>query len=517
MAAGTEGSSELILDKKYSLVDNSPITSTENSYVVEYANTAYTVYFTKLPVVTITTKYAIVDAPSVYATFTMSEANGTITSSNLGIEVRGGNSQNYPKKSYELSFWADTVGNTNRDMQLLGMRTDNKWNMQALFNEPMRANSKVANELWQEMSQLYYKDKEPAAKNGIAMAYVELFVNDEYKGIYTIGERIDKKQLKLKKYTNTIKGELYKGAYWDGAVLFTSLPDFDNNSPNWGGFEYKHPEEYTDWKNLYDFVRFVEKSSDADFVKQYQGKFDLQNAVDYYIFMNVLRATDNYGKNLYIAKYNAGEPYFYVPWDLDGVFGNNWMGLNDNTTNDIVTNGFYKRLNQDCSPSGFRSVLARRWAELRTTILTSDYIMAKFVANNTYLRTNGVYQREHAVWSGYNYDDKQLAYTADWLTRRLDYLDGVFSQQCALLSAAPSKQAPPAVQCYPNPANDYLTIEARAATYEISIQDVSGRVALQTTARTPVSRLDISRMPKGLYLVLVKGENFVATEKLVRN
>jgi hypothetical protein len=516
LVAGTE-SSELVLDKEYSLVGSGQLASTANTYMVEHANTTYTVYFTKLPIATITTKYAIVDSPSVYATFTLAEADGTITNSSLGIEVRGGNSQSYPKKSYELSFWADTLGATNRDVQLLGMRTDNKWNLQALFNEPMRANSKVANELWQDMSHLYYQDKEPAAKNGIAMRYVELFINNEYKGIYTLGERIDKKQLKLKKYTNTIKGELYKGAYWDGAVLFTSLPNYDNKSPYWGGFEYKHPEEYTDWKNLYDFVRFVETSSDAEFVKQYQSKFDLQNAVDYYIFMNVLRAGDNYGKNLYIAKYNAGEPYFYMPWDLDAVFGNNWMGLNDNTTNDILTNGFYKRLNQDCSPLGFRSVLARRWTELRATILTTDYIMAKFEANNTYLRTNGVYEREHAVWSGYSYNAKQLDYTANWLARRLAYLDGVFNQQCSLLSATTSKPASPAVQCYPNPATDYLTVEATAATYEVSIQDVSGRVALQATARTPVSCLDISRLPKGLYLVLVKGENFVATEKLVRN
>ncbi|MFD1873668.1 CotH kinase family protein [Hymenobacter bucti] len=446
----------------------------------------------------------------------MSETNGATITANLGIEVRGGNSQNYPKKSYELSFWADTLGASNRDVKLLGMRNDNKWNLQALYNEPLRANSKVANELWQEMSQLYYKDKEPDAKNGIAMSYVELFVNKEYKGIYSLTERIDKKQLKLKKYTTSIKGELYKGSDWGGAVTFTALPPIDNTSLIWGGFEYKHPEEYTDWTNLYDFVSFVETSSDAEFLKQYPSKFNLKNAVDYYIFMNVLRATDNYGKNLYIAKYNAGEPYFYVPWDLDGVFGNDWMGRNDNTTDDIVTNGFYKRLNQDCSAAGFRGVLARRWAELRTTLLTPDHIMAKFVANNAYLQANSAYQREQAVWPSFSYDNTQLTYVSNWLTKRLAYLDGAFSQRCTVLSATPGK-AGPAVRLYPNPATNYLVIEANAATYDVCIQDVSGRVALKTTAHTSVSRLDISQLPKGLYLVLVKGENFVMTEKLVRD
>ncbi len=506
----------LLLDKEYDFTEQNPVLGTANSYTVTHDNTAYTVYFTNLPIIHINTRHAIVDAPSVYATFTMSETNGATTTANLGIEVRGGNSQGYPKKSYELSFWADTLGNKSRDIKLLGMRNDNKWNLQALYNEPLRMNSKVANELWQEMSQLYYKDKEPDAKSGIAMSYAEVFVNDEYKGVYALTERVDRKQLKLKKYTTSIKGELYKGGDWGGAVTFDYLPYFDNKTSYWGGFEYKHPEEYTDWRNLYDFVKFVEKSSDADFMKQYQSKFDLNNAVDYYIFLNILRAGDNRGKNLYIAKYNAGEPYFYVPWDLDGVFGNNWMGQNENVTNDILTNGFYKRLNQDCAAMGFRSVLRRRWAELRTTILTPEHIMAKFAANNDYLQKNSVYQREQAVWPAYQYDNAQLPYVATWITKRLAYLDGAFGQLCELPATTASKQLP-TVQFYPNPANDYVVVEAPAPAYEIYIQNLSGRVVMQTTAQAKASRLDVSQLPKGLYLMLVKGENFVATEKLVLN
>jgi hypothetical protein len=506
----------IVLDKEYSFVEENPVLNTEHAYTVSNANTVYTLYFTKLPIIHINTRYPIVDAPSVYAKFAMSETSGIATNAKLGIEIRGGNSQGYPKKSYELSFWADTLGNASQDMKLLGMRKDNKWNLQALYNEPLRANNKVAQELWQEMSQLSYKDKEPEAKNGIAISYVELFVNDEYKGLYALTERIDRKQLKLKKYANSIKGELYKGDYWAGGVTFTSLDPFDNGSLYWSGFACKHPEEYTDWTNLYEFVKFVETSSDADFINQYQNKFDLKNAVEYYIFMNVLRAGDNRGKNLYIAKYDAGEPYFYVPWDLDGVFGNNWMGQNEDVTDDIMTNGFYNRLNKDCAAMGFRVALRRRWAELRATVLTPDYIMDKFAANDAYLQKNNVYQREQAVWTDFRYDNTQLAYIRAWLTKRLAYLDIEFNQQCSLSNVASAKPVP-AVQLYPNPANDYLVIEAKSPSYRICIQDVRGQVVMQTTAVTKSSRLDISQLSKGLYMVFVRGENFVATEKLVLN
>ncbi|RZJ86172.1 MAG: T9SS type A sorting domain-containing protein, partial [Hymenobacter sp.] len=330
--------------------------------------------------------------------------------------------------------------------------------------------------------------------------------------IYALTERVDRKQLKLKKYTTSIKGELYKGVDWGDAVMFKSLPEYANTNTNWGGFEYKHPEEYTDWKNLYDFVSFVENSSDSEFRRRYQSKFNLQNAVDYYIFLNVLRANDNVGKNLYIAKYTEGEPYFYVPWDLDGVFGNNWMGLNDNVTDDILTNGFYKRLNQDCAAMGFRVALQSRWAELRASLLTPEHIMAKFADNTAYLQANSVYQREQAVWGDYHYDAAQLPYVATWLAKRLAYLDTAFSQRCALPGA---EEQLATVQFYPNPANDYVVVEAKAPTYEIYIQDTRGRVMLQTTAQSKTTRLDISQLPKGLYVMLVKGKSFVATEKLV--
>jgi spore coat protein H len=514
ITAAAKDSHAFILDKEYIFRAEDAVFDSEHPFALSYANTTYTAYFTKLPIIHIDTRYAIVDAPSVYGKFKMSEASGKVTTANLGVEIRGGFSQNYDKKSYELSFWTDTLGAKSRDVKLLGMRTDNKWNLQALYNEPLRVNSKVANELWRELSQLYYKDEEPDAVSGIAMNYAEVFVNNVYRGVYALTERVDRKQLKLKKYTTSLKGELYKGSDWGGAVDFTQLPDFNNANSTWGGFEYKHPEEYTDWTNLYNFVKFVENSSDAQFLERYKNQFDLRNAVDYYIFLNVLRALDNRGKNLYIAKYDVGRPYFYVPWDLDGSFGNNWIGLNDNVTDDIITNGFYQRLNQDCSVGGFRRVLRNRWAELRTSVLTPEHIMAKFAANTTYLKANNVYQREQAVWSGYRYDEAQLPYVASWLAKRLTYLDGAFSQQCAQEVAAARL---PVVQFYPNPADDYLVIEAIAPIYEIYIQDMSGRIVLKSVAQTPMSRLDTSQLLKGMYVVLVKGAHFVATEKLVLN
>ncbi|WP_139925230.1 CotH kinase family protein [Hymenobacter sp. DG01] len=513
----THTKSHLALDDAY--VFEQPVQSiqTDSSYKVRLANTAYTVYFTQLPILRVATRKDIVDSPSVYAQFSLVEPSGKVTESGMGIEIRGGWSQTYPKKSFELSFWADTTGASSADVSLLGMRTDNKYNLQAMYNEPLRLRSKVANELWQEIHQIYYKNQEPEAKNGIAIQYVEVFINEEYRGIYALSERIDRKQLKLKKYNNGITGELYKGGAREEGTDFTGLPPFSNTSEIWGGFEYKHPEEKIDWTNLHRFVEFVHKSSDQDFFAGYQQKFNLNNAVDYFILLNLTRATDNTAKNLYIAKYKQGEPYYYVPWDLDGVFGTDWRGYETGTVDDILSNGFYDRLQQDCSPNGFRARLRSRWAELRTSVITETHIMDKFRTTMGYLAANNAYERENLAWAQFEAKEDQLEYTATWLQNRLRFLDATFSQSCSPALAATPSAAANALKLYPNPAEDYLMVEAGAGTQELSIRDLSGRVVLQATLQGPRNRVDVRALRKGLYVATIKTGALIRTEKLVLN
>jgi spore coat protein H len=255
-------------------------------------------------------------------------------------------------------------------------------------------------------------------------------------------------------------------------------------------------------------------SSDTDFYSQYKSRFNLANAVDYFIFLNLMRATDNMGKNIYIAKYKAGEPYYYVPWDLDGVLGNDWAGNNNPTTNDLLSNGFYERLMKDQSATGFRAALASRWSSLRTSVVTSAYITGKIKANSDYLLTNNVYEREQLTWPAYHYDAAQLTYPATWLTSRLAYLDNAFRPAAVALGTA-GAQAEATLQLYPNPASDYLNVELKAGPAQLTIQDVSGRTILQASLAAGASRLSTSKLPKGLYVATIKTATATTVQKLL--
>ena len=505
--------SKISLGNKFELLQTIGNFEYGENYLVESELTSdyYSLYFTRLPIISITTSNTIVDEPRTHAYFYMSEPDQTIVSSNIGIEYRGGWTQTLDKKSLRIEFWEDMEGNATKDVSLLGMRSDDDWNLQAMFNEPLRFHNKTCFELWNRIDTLYYIDEESSAINGVNMSYVEIFINGDYQGVYGLGERIDRKQLKLKKHNGNIRGELYKGDDWTSATLFLDAPAYDNNEVVWSGFEYEHPEEEINWENLHDFVSFVAHSSEQDFMDNYASYIKMDNAVNYFIFINLIRATDNRGKNTYIAKYKANEPYFFVPWDLDGTFGVVWDGNNENITNDILSNHLFDRLLDDCSPNGFVDQVQNRWAFLRQQVITHENITELFLQNHNYLKENGVYKRESLKWETYAYPSDQLNYMSNWLTNRLNFLDTYFTTDCMGLGIA--DESPLILSVYPNPASTLLNIQTELAD-DFQISDLLGSTVLRGTIKPGNSQLDISHLNPGVYFLKVQSSG--STVKFVK-
>lgn len=399
-------------------------------WVKNKAEVSYTLYFTPLPLLHITTKEEIVKDEKVLAEFTITESNSKTISSPIGIKIRGGVSIWFPKKSYRIEFWADKEGTNTADVSLLDMRSDDDWNIQAMYTEQLRITNKVSFDIWKRINTLYYQHLEKNAINGSRWEYGELFLNDKYQGVYGVSEPVDRKQLKLKKYNEKegIQGELYRGECTCCYNPTNLLPEYGN--PVWENmFKYDYPKEIpADWNNLMTFRKFISESTENDFLNNYKLYFNVENAVDYFIFLNLLRANDNKGKNLYLAKYKANEPYFFVPWDLDAVFGAGWDGNPIDITDDILTNYFYDRLLRDYTSDGFRIKVKKRWGELRKSWVNVNEIVKMFYEKHDYLQEIGIYEREEKVW-GYDYEydpQNRFDYLSSWLTRRIKFLDSKF-------------------------------------------------------------------------------------------
>lgn len=490
--------------------------------VVSANNNHYSLYFTQLPIIHITTHKTIVDEPRVYAHFLMQETNGKATERAMGIETRGASSQiTSKKKSYRIEFWENAFGLENKDIALLGMRNDNDWNLQAMPNEPLRIRSKVNFELWRKIDTLHYHDKAHEAINGIRQEYAELFLNNDYQGIYLLSERVDRKQLQLKKPKHgTVNGELYKGIGWGkGTTTFTYLANYSKNEI-WDGFECKYPDKNTSWLKLYGFADFVINADSTTFYGNYQSLFDIDNAVNYFLFLNLLRATDNTGKNLFIAKHDENTPYFYIPWDLDGAFGTIWSGERQNRTNDILINGFYERLIFDNTENGFVKRLKNRWNELRTDLITTDSILTSFNVQFNYLKNNGVYERESIAWGSQTVDYSNIYYTKKWLEKRIIFLDSAFNNPAVLTNLnerlITSKTS---LVVYPNPASQYLyyhTTYGNQDLEKIAFYDHLGRPLNVNILLKNNGQINVSNIEKGIYLIVADFKNgYRETQKIV--
>ena len=72
------------------------------------------------------------------------------------------------------------------------------------------------------------------------------------------------------------------------------------------------------------------------------------------------------------------------------------------------------------------------------------------------------------------------------------------------------------ISIYPNPARDFLTIEASGQThYSISLSSVSGAVIFSASFEG-TSRIDLSEYSNGVYLLSIKSGNFTATKRIIK-
>ncbi|MDO5981774.1 CotH kinase family protein [Flavivirga spongiicola] len=475
-----------------------------DSYLITETNTTnqYTLYFTQLPIISIETPNTIFDEPKVLANFVYAD-NEQVLISNIGIELRGGSSQSYPKKTYDLEFWEDDSGEDTHNVQFGNLRSDDDWILDALYNEPLRLRSYISNKLWLNIHTTNYLEDEPKAKSGANVKYVEMFLNGNYNGIYNLSEQIDKKQLKLKSFNGDIRGELYKGISW-GASTFTNFPSYNNDNRIWSGYEIKYPKEddVTDWSNLYQFTDFVMNSSNTYFFDNIWSEFDFNNYSDYFIFLNLLRATDNTGKNIYLAKYQSDEPYFYVPWDLDGCFGTIWNGNNENITNDILSNGLINRV-IELNPNNSSKSISNRWFEYRENIFDNTSLAETIETQYEFLLNNKIYEREALVFPNYSFSEQDLSYMLNWLENRLTYLDTYFGD---ILSINENNSNNNEIFLYPNPAKDkiYFTNINYLINKEYKLFDFSGKLIHQGHIKE--NFISIKNLEKGYYLITLNNE-----------
>ena len=494
---------------------------------------ALTVWASDLPLLAIAAGDSIADDPKVPARLTLALPDEDAVEVEIGVEWRGFAAQYYEKKNYDLEVRGG-------DIQIPGLRDDDDWVLNGMPDEPQRIRSFLAQQLWLDLA------RRPAsfsaeAVMGAGTRYVELLLDGDYRGAYLASEQIDRKQLDLARPTDAgaRRGELFKAGFWSEATQWEAAPAYDNAAPAYDQWEQKFPDPDdfgNDYAGLHAALTHAAGTGDSAFVAQLTRYFDLDNLVDYFIWINVTTGRDNRGTNTYAARNAADGPWAIIPWDMDATFGSEWNGTYTPNTDWVMGNRVIYRLMESAWP-GFREAAAARYFELRESLLTVAELRRRADAARARLAAFATDERESARWPEYVYEltsdpvvnsfAGRLDLMDDYLGRFLvdevtpppvdttdagappvDTTDGGPPPADTTSSLPAGALDLPAMRLSPNPTTGPLVIDLPRAVGVAAvgtIVDGSGRRVRRLDLRAGRNEVDVDELPPGIYTVYMRG------------
>lgn len=456
------------------------------------------------------------------------------------LKWRGATAQGKPKKSYAIKLVDQNY--EPKDASFLGLRSDNNWILDAAYIDRSRARNRVSTDLWNDYAaKPHYQNEEPKAINGTRGQFVEVLLNGSYNGIYCMTEKVDRKQLKLKKYSadkednKRVRGCLYKSSQWSYSVLMgheigsttlpkNSPPAYSNRSMAWDNWELKYPDlednEEIDWGPLWEAINFVATSNNYNFKRYVDKYFDMPVVRDYYLLMELSFATDNHGKNLYWHCYNRNKAEVnargdsmvrmcLTPWDFDGSWGRRWDGGSSITQADQDWITFlwahehgeltlYKRL-RDTDYQSWNDSLAMRYALLRKGAFHTDSLKARFNHYREQFNVSGADRRETNRWAttgkeSLNFEDEKK-FLSIWIEQRLAFMDQQYD--IANIETAVQERTLHA-RFRVTGGQGRMLIESGSAR-TCTLYDVSGKVV--RTLSVSEGFTEVNGLARGLYLI----------------
>ena len=378
----------------------------------------YNVYFTGMPVAMITSEGMTEESEcqgeiSVYDQY---RSNLQYQNADCIWHVRGGSSIDYEKSSYRLTL-------TDKKLSLLGMRKDDDWILNSLYNDDGLIHNKVSFEVWRQIA----ANNSVSNDEGIAMEYVEVFMDNRYLGVYGLSERVDKKSASLSKGDILYKcrDQIYPGEDDFYEVLTEEMsPVFLLKYPN--NFESEDWEPLKEWTGLYCTEETVDYEKGVAIL-------NMENAIDYNLFCMLICGMDNEMKNIYfVAKYQSDGSYKFVkiPWDLDMTWGDSWVDdpnclfnryQNKNITNESGWSSDIYKL-YEANPEEIGVMLGDRWKELRQNIISKENICEIIDEEYNYLYSSGAYIRNFQRWP-LRTEFWSDNYIYEYVDGRIDFLD----------------------------------------------------------------------------------------------
>lgn len=342
-----------------------------------------------------------------------------ITSETL-LNIRGGSSRLlYPKKQFRLKLRKDNEYNK---VSLLGMEADEDWILDSLYSDYSKIRNKLSFDIWNEMNSYTSNNFD----NDIEMEYVDVFINQEYHGLYLLKEFVDWKKLNLDKNSEEDSGLLVKALQY-GDIDWEKYEE-DKYHQVVYPFIIKYPKEQKNYSVYWDTMLpkictnfFDRENITEEYVLE---NFYVHNYNDYKLLINFIYAADNFEeKNVYLSMKNLGADtkVLLTPWDLDMTYGYAW-GPGGTRLHETPEN-LYKTENLWIGSEFIDGLLKERYWELREQIFNMDNINKKI--DSYYNKIKYSVPRDSEKWLETDLEEETNKIRT-WIEKRIEILDEEF-------------------------------------------------------------------------------------------
>ncbi|MBL8209853.1 MAG: CotH kinase family protein [Bryobacterales bacterium] len=222
---------------------------------------------------------------------------------NIGVRFKGNSSYNSSrtqKKPFRIKLNEFVKGQKIEGLASFGL--SNGW------NDPSYVREKP-----------YY---ELAAKLGMKAprsSYAALYINDEYWGLYILGEVVNGDFLTNYFGKNEDKGNLYKGNI--GATFAYLGEDKQAYKNVW---EKQSNEDADDWSDLIALTKLIDDTPAADLAAKLDPIMDIDSVLTALALDNATVNLDSYagmGQNFNIYRRPSDNKWVWIPWDPSLAFG----------------------------------------------------------------------------------------------------------------------------------------------------------------------------------------------------
>lgn len=448
-----------------------------------------------------------------HATVVYKGSNNTeINYLDLGIRLRGNTSRGKDKKSFKLNFKKFTD-----DQRFFGLK---KLNLKANVNDPSCVREHMVMNLYRDYNLVVARVNQ-----------VKLYINDNYMGLYSNVEQIDKTFLGSRYNDND--GNLYKCTY--PADLSDLNKVYDDSV-----YELKTNESENNRDNLYAFIDFLTTATDSDFDLHIDEYIDVTEYLKQLPVEILSGHWDgySYNKNNFYLYYNPEESRFeYIPYDTDNTLGIDWVNRDwsDRNIYDWAKHGEPRPLHKRIlAISRYYTEFSQNIDALLENIFTTTYQMD--LANNYKALIQESVYADPYYSQDFGYTDQTFndSYTINNVASHVKYGIQPFIEKRAETALEQLDQAvltvtdntfSEGIKFYPNPIDDnrvlYFSINnSLDKNIEISLYNIVGQKVFQESLTTNQNKVKVSleNIPSGIYILKsnsLSNQNLIKSSKII--